>query len=176
MRAALIPQPQRSRPCAANTAPRRAALDQTYDQPPCRSHSSPTRMPRLPSTTGFLATRRHSPRTTSFDSSANTLTRSGSDTAVCSWSSTSRSTSWSRSNTSFLSTRRQPRQPRQARQRHQLGRTLTSAAHHGVKIDLFCSCMDADGINTEMLVPNAHKSTLEQVSNWTLWADTTLAF
>jgi hypothetical protein len=36
--------------------------------------------------------------------------------------------------------------------------------------------MDADGVNTEMLVPDAHKSTLEQVSNWTLWADTTLAF
>lgn len=36
--------------------------------------------------------------------------------------------------------------------------------------------MDARGINTEMIIPDAHKSTLDEVTDWTIWADKTLNF
>jgi uncharacterized protein involved in oxidation of intracellular sulfur len=59
---------------------------------------------------------------------------------------------------------------------YHLDRMLTSAAHHGVEIGLCGSCMDARGITTGMIIPDAHKSNLDQVSDWTLWADKTLTF
>ncbi len=38
------------------------------------------------------------------------------------------------------------------------------------------SCMDARGIEEAALVDGARRSTLEELSDWTLWADRTLTF
>jgi uncharacterized protein involved in oxidation of intracellular sulfur len=36
--------------------------------------------------------------------------------------------------------------------------------------------MDARGITEEMLVPEARRSTLDEVTDWVLWADSTITF
>jgi uncharacterized protein involved in oxidation of intracellular sulfur len=38
------------------------------------------------------------------------------------------------------------------------------------------TCMDARGLDETMLVEGARRSTLEELSDWVLWADTTLTF
>ena len=59
---------------------------------------------------------------------------------------------------------------------YHLDRMLTSAAHHGAEIGLCGSCTDARGIAAEMLIPDAHRSSLDEVTDWTLWADKTITF
>jgi len=59
---------------------------------------------------------------------------------------------------------------------YHLDRMLTSAAHHGAEIGLCGSCMDARGIAAEMLIPDARRSSLDEVTDWTLWADKTITF
>ena len=38
------------------------------------------------------------------------------------------------------------------------------------------TCLDARGIGEEQLIDGARRSTLEELSDWTLWAETTLTF
>ncbi|HUY59584.1 MAG TPA: DsrE family protein [Solirubrobacteraceae bacterium] len=38
------------------------------------------------------------------------------------------------------------------------------------------TCMDARALTEEMLVEGARRSTLEELTDWTLWADNTLSF
>jgi uncharacterized protein involved in oxidation of intracellular sulfur len=38
------------------------------------------------------------------------------------------------------------------------------------------SCMDARGINDEDLVPGTRRSSMEELADWTLWADRVVAF
>jgi uncharacterized protein involved in oxidation of intracellular sulfur len=38
------------------------------------------------------------------------------------------------------------------------------------------TCMDARGLRPEQLVAGARRSTLEELTAWTLWADKTLTF
>ena len=53
---------------------------------------------------------------------------------------------------------------------------LSSAARHGAEIGRCATCMDARGITDTMIVPDARRSSLEEVADWTLWADRTLTF
>lgn len=59
---------------------------------------------------------------------------------------------------------------------YHLDRMITAAAHHGAEIGLCGSCMDARGITDTMIIPDAHRSNLDQVTDWTLWADKTVTF
>lgn len=59
---------------------------------------------------------------------------------------------------------------------YNLERMLKAAAAHGVEIGCCGTCLDARGIRDEMLIEGAHRSTLEQLTDWTLWAEQTLAF
>ncbi len=59
---------------------------------------------------------------------------------------------------------------------YHLDRMLTSAARHGAEIGLCGTCMDARGITDEMLIPEARRSTLDEATDWTLWADKTITF
>jgi uncharacterized protein involved in oxidation of intracellular sulfur len=59
---------------------------------------------------------------------------------------------------------------------YHLDRMLTSAARHGAEIGLCGTCMDARGITDDMLVPETRRSTLDEATDWTLWADKTLVF
>jgi uncharacterized protein involved in oxidation of intracellular sulfur len=38
------------------------------------------------------------------------------------------------------------------------------------------SCLDARGLSEELLVDGARRSTLDELADWALWADTTLTF
>jgi uncharacterized protein involved in oxidation of intracellular sulfur len=53
---------------------------------------------------------------------------------------------------------------------------LRTASRHGADIGVCGTCMDARGITEGELVEGTHRSTLEQLTDWTEWADKTLAF
>jgi uncharacterized protein involved in oxidation of intracellular sulfur len=59
---------------------------------------------------------------------------------------------------------------------YNLERMLKAAAAHCVEIGCCGTCLDARGIPDDMLVEVAHRSTLEQLTDWTLWAEQTLVF
>jgi len=59
---------------------------------------------------------------------------------------------------------------------YNLERMLKAAAAHGVEIGCCGTCLDARGIRDDMLAEGAHRSTLEQLTDWTLWAEQTLVF
>jgi uncharacterized protein involved in oxidation of intracellular sulfur len=53
---------------------------------------------------------------------------------------------------------------------------LHTAAKLSVEIGVCGTCMNARGISDQELTEGAHRSTLEQLAEWTLWAERTLAF
>lgn len=53
---------------------------------------------------------------------------------------------------------------------------LRTATKHGAEIGVCGSCMDARGIAEGELAEGSHRSTLEQLTDWTLWADHRLVF
>jgi uncharacterized protein involved in oxidation of intracellular sulfur len=59
---------------------------------------------------------------------------------------------------------------------YHLDRMLTGLAHHGSQIGCCGTCLDARGIREEQLVAGARRSTLDELTGWTLWADRTLVF
>ena len=50
------------------------------------------------------------------------------------------------------------------------------AAKRGAEIGVCGTCMDARGITEGELAEGAKRSTLEQLTDWTLWADKALVF
>lgn len=59
---------------------------------------------------------------------------------------------------------------------YHLDRMIESAARRGAEINLCGTCMDARGITDAMLIPSARRSSLEELTDWTLWADKTVTF
>ena len=59
---------------------------------------------------------------------------------------------------------------------YHLDRMLTAAARHGAVIGLCGTCMDARGITDTTIISDARRSSLDEVTDWTLWADKTLTF
>lgn len=59
---------------------------------------------------------------------------------------------------------------------YRLDRMITSAARHGAEIGCCGTCLDARGITDEQLVPDAHRSTLDELADWVLWAERTVTF
>ena len=58
---------------------------------------------------------------------------------------------------------------------YHLDRMLGSAIRRGA--DVGCgTCMDARGIDAGQLVEGARRSTLDELTNWTLWADKVITF
>ena len=53
---------------------------------------------------------------------------------------------------------------------------LGSVVRHGGDIGVCGTCMDARGMATEDLIPGAHRSTLDELTQWTAWADKALVF
>ncbi|MHB8693208.1 MAG: DsrE/DsrF/TusD sulfur relay family protein [Solirubrobacteraceae bacterium] len=58
---------------------------------------------------------------------------------------------------------------------YHLDRMLKGLLH---KAQVACcgTCLDARGLREEQLVQGARRSTLEELTEWTLWADQTLTF
>ncbi len=59
---------------------------------------------------------------------------------------------------------------------YHLDRMLEAALRHGVVVGCCGTCMDARGIAEEALVQGAHRSSLQDLTDWTLWADRTVSF
>ena len=59
---------------------------------------------------------------------------------------------------------------------YHLDRMIESAARHGAETGCCGTCLDARGIPEQQLVKGAHRSTLEELTDWTLWADRVLTF
>lgn len=53
---------------------------------------------------------------------------------------------------------------------------IRSVAKHGGDIGVCGTCMDARGITETELADGTHRSTLEQLTDWTQWADKILVF
>lgn len=59
---------------------------------------------------------------------------------------------------------------------YHLDRMLIAALRHGANVSCCGSCMDARALPEEQLVDGARRSTLEELADWTLWADQSLTF
>jgi uncharacterized protein involved in oxidation of intracellular sulfur len=59
---------------------------------------------------------------------------------------------------------------------YHLDRMVESAARHGAEIGCCGTCLDARGLRDDLLVSAASRSSLEQLTDWVLWADRTLTF
>jgi len=59
---------------------------------------------------------------------------------------------------------------------YNLGRMLQVVAQHRGEIGVCGSCMEARGLKDADLVPGSRRSTLEELTDWTLWADRVLVF
>lgn len=53
---------------------------------------------------------------------------------------------------------------------------LGSVVHHAGVIGVCGTCMDARGIAADDLIAGAHRSTLDELTQWTAWADKVLVF
>lgn len=53
---------------------------------------------------------------------------------------------------------------------------LHAVAKHGGEVGVCGTCMDARGLTETDLTEGTHRSTLEQLTDWTQWADRVLVF
>ena len=53
---------------------------------------------------------------------------------------------------------------------------LRAVSRHGGEIGVCGTCMDARGITDAELADGTHRSTLEQLTDWTQWAERSLVF
>lgn len=59
---------------------------------------------------------------------------------------------------------------------YHLDRMATSVLRHEGEVACCGTCLDARGLNEGLLVPGARRSTLEELTDWTLAADKVLVF
>ncbi len=59
---------------------------------------------------------------------------------------------------------------------YNLERMIRIALHHGVEAAACGTCMDARALSEAALVPGVHRSTMEELSAWTLWADKVIVY
>jgi uncharacterized protein involved in oxidation of intracellular sulfur len=54
---------------------------------------------------------------------------------------------------------------------YHLDRMIVAAARHGARVGCCGSCLDARGIDDDHLTEGAHRCTLDDLADWTVWAD-----
>jgi uncharacterized protein involved in oxidation of intracellular sulfur len=59
---------------------------------------------------------------------------------------------------------------------YKLDRMIQAAANHDAEVGCCGSCMDARGITDAMLVDASRRSSMDELADWTLWADNVLVF
>jgi uncharacterized protein involved in oxidation of intracellular sulfur len=59
---------------------------------------------------------------------------------------------------------------------YNLSRMLQVVAQNRGEVGVCGSCMEARGLQDADLVQGSHRSTLEELTDWTLWADRVLVF
>lgn len=53
---------------------------------------------------------------------------------------------------------------------------IGNAVRHHAEIGACSTCMDARGITDDEIVDDAKRSTMEELTNWTIWADKAISF
>jgi len=53
---------------------------------------------------------------------------------------------------------------------------LSGPSRRGAAVGICGTCMDARGIHDTDLIPGCHRSTLEELADWILWADKVITF
>lgn len=53
---------------------------------------------------------------------------------------------------------------------------LGAVVSNGGVVGVCGTCMDARGIGPDDLVPGSHRSTMDELTQWTVWADKALVF
>lgn len=53
---------------------------------------------------------------------------------------------------------------------------ISNAIRHQVEIGICCSCMDARGITDDEIIVGTKRSSMEELTNWTIWADKIINF
>jgi uncharacterized protein involved in oxidation of intracellular sulfur len=59
---------------------------------------------------------------------------------------------------------------------YHLDRMIEAAARHGAEIGCCGTCLDARGLADDLLVKGARRSSLEELTDWAVWADQTITF
>jgi uncharacterized protein involved in oxidation of intracellular sulfur len=59
---------------------------------------------------------------------------------------------------------------------YRLERIIQSVARHGGDIGCCGTCLDARGIGDDHLTKGAHRSTLDELAEWTVWANKVVTF
>jgi uncharacterized protein involved in oxidation of intracellular sulfur len=59
---------------------------------------------------------------------------------------------------------------------YHLDRMLGSAIRHGAEVGCCGSCLDARAIEDARLVAGARRSSMDELTSWTLWADKVVSF
>ena len=59
---------------------------------------------------------------------------------------------------------------------YHLDRMVTAVVNRGGEVGCCGTCMDARAISPEALVTGARRSTLEEATDWTLWAERVVTF
>lgn len=59
---------------------------------------------------------------------------------------------------------------------YHLDRMIGSAARRGAEFGCCATCMDARGISDDQLTDGARRSSLDELADWTMWADKVAAF
>lgn len=59
---------------------------------------------------------------------------------------------------------------------YNLGRMLKGLTTHGVPVGACGSCMDARGLTDAELMERVHRSSMEELTNWTIEAEKVLVF
>ena len=59
---------------------------------------------------------------------------------------------------------------------YNLERMIKAVAHRGARVGCCGTCLDARGIEDERLCEGSKRSSLEELTEWTLWADRVVTF
>jgi uncharacterized protein involved in oxidation of intracellular sulfur len=59
---------------------------------------------------------------------------------------------------------------------YHLDRMVRSVVHRGGKVGCCGTCLDARAVTEDRLVEGARRSSLEELTEWTLWADRVVTF
>jgi uncharacterized protein involved in oxidation of intracellular sulfur len=59
---------------------------------------------------------------------------------------------------------------------YHLDRMVKATLSRGAEVGLCGTCMDARALRAEQLVEGARRSSLEELTDWTLWADKVVSF
>lgn len=57
-----------------------------------------------------------------------------------------------------------------------LERLICATARHGAEIGLCGTCMDARGVDDAALCDGSRRSSLDELADWTIWADKVVSF